>query len=160
MSEIVLTVKHVVVFLLGAALLIRLFGGTEYRKYMEYAAGLIVIAIFATPVLSLFGTGKSVEDWFDIGVLQQKSRQNEEEIRILGEKYEQSVWEKYEKEICQDVAKQCGTDVSKCRVKIDGGKITKITIKGSGQNGMPVAEIRQLAMRYGVDEDSIFFIEE
>lgn len=151
-------VKRGTIFLLGASLLTRLFSGTEYKKYMEYATGLIVIVMAAVPILSLFGKDTSYQDWFQKSIFDQKTEETKEEIRILGENYENSIWEHYETLICKDVAKQCGTDADQCQITIKDGQIEKIEVHT--QKEMSAASIRKLALRYGLDEDCIFLIED
>ena len=79
MSEILLMVKRVSIFLLGTTILTRLFGESEYKKYMEYAVGLILIAMVSSPVLALFGNGTNVEDWLSRAVFDQKAEETVEE---------------------------------------------------------------------------------
>lgn len=156
MGEILLMVKRVTVFLLGATMLTRLFGGTEYKKYLDYAAGLILIALVAAPFLAVFGKDTSLENWVFKGVFEQRTEEMREEMRLLGAEYEQAVLERYEKQVCQDMARFCGVEEENCRVFLADGGIERIEVTlGEGQ---PEPDQMQMSVRYGVDADSIFFV--
>lgn len=156
MGEVLLMVKKVTVFLLGATLLTRLFGVTEYKKYMEYATGLILIAIVAAPFFS-FGEKAGIGEWISQGVFDQKSEDVKEEIRLLGNEYEKSVWERYKKQIRADVAQFCGVGETDCRVWLEGGMIERIEVRVKEEQ--PAQKRMQMSARYGVDADCIYFIE-
>lgn len=158
MSEILIMVKRVSVFLLGATVLNRLFFGTEHKKYMEYATGLILIALVAASFLSLFGKDASLGNWISKGIFDSRAEEKKEEIRLLGEEYEQSVWERYENQIRQDVAAFCGVSIDKCRVWLKEGNIERIEVLVREEQ--PADRILQMSIRYGVDEDCIFLIED
>lgn len=158
MNEILIMVKRVSVFLLGATVLNRLFFGTEHKKYMEYATGLILIALVAAPFLSVFGKDTSLGDWISKGIYDSRAEETKEEIRLLGKEYEQSVWERYENQIRQDVAAFCGVSMDKCRVWLKEGDIERIEVWIEGEQ--PADRILQMSIRYGVDEDCIFLIED
>lgn len=160
MDSILQMVERVTVFLLGATVLTRLFGGMEYRKYMDFAVGLMVIAMVASPVLALFGNDMGIGDWLSRSVFDQKTKEAEEEIRLLGKSYEQSVWEQYEEQLGRDVAERCGVEPEKCRVRIRDGSIERIEVTVSGLQEPVVAKIKELSMCYGVDEECICLIEE
>ena len=68
MQEMVGAVKNVTMFLLLASLLIHLFADTEFKKYFLYAAGLMVMAIFLTPVLSFFSEKADLGEFLKQGV--------------------------------------------------------------------------------------------
>lgn len=158
MSEILIMVKRVSVFLLGATVLNRLFFGTEHKKYLEYATGLILIALVAAPFLSVFGKDTSLGDWISRGIYDSRAEETKEEIRLLGKEYEQSVWERYESQIRQDVAAFCGVSMDKCRVWLKEGDIERIEVMVEGEQ--PADRLLQMSVRYGVDEDCIFLIED
>lgn len=158
MGEILIMVKRVSVFLLGATVLNRLFMGTEYKKYMEFATGLILIALLAAPFLSVFGKDTSFEVWLSKGIFDSRAEETKEEIRLLGKEYEESVWERYEKQVRQDVAEFCGVSMDKCRVWMEEGDIERIEVRVREEQ--PADTTLQMSVRYGVDEDCIFFIEE
>lgn len=160
MSGIFLMVKRGTVFLLMASLLTRLFAGSEYKKYMEYAAGLVMLVLVAVPVLSLFGKETSFRNWFQKSIFDQKAEETKEEISMLGKSYEQSIWERYETQIRQDVAGQCGVEESDCKVTMNDGEIERIEVRIPNNAGTSVTDIQNLARRYGIDEDCIFLIED
>ncbi len=91
MTELLSMVQRVTVFLLIASLVTNLFGGTEYRKYFSYAAGLIVIALVLTPVISLLKKDWNMENWIHERVVTREVEEKEEEMRLLGE-----MWSSYQ----------------------------------------------------------------
>lgn len=91
MAELLSMVQRVTVFLLIASLAANLFGGTEYKKYFNYAAGLIVIALVLAPVLSFFKKDWKLESWIHERVVTREAEEKEEEMRLLGE-----MWNDYQ----------------------------------------------------------------
>lgn len=85
MTELLSMVQRVTVFLLIASLVTNLFGGTEYKKYFNYATGLIVIALVLTPILSFFKKDWKIENWIHERVVTREAEEKEEEMRLLGE---------------------------------------------------------------------------
>jgi hypothetical protein len=126
---------------------------------MEYATALVFLVMLAVPVLALFGKDVSFSDWFQKSIFDRETEETKEEISVLGEKYEQSIWEHYEAQIRQDVAKQCGVEESKCKITMKEGVITGIEVRIPEKESRSTSDIQTLALRYGVDEDCIFLIE-
>ncbi len=89
MEEILVMVQRVTVFILAATLLANLFQGTEYKKYFSFATGLIVIALVLTSVMSAFQREDAMGQMLNRFTLDQKQREEMEEIRLFGEEYEE-----------------------------------------------------------------------
>lgn len=160
MDEILMMMRRVTIFLLVATLLTNLFSDKEYRKYFNYATGLIVIALVLAPVLAVFGKENTMSAWLGQAVFSQKMEQTKEEIRMFGKNYEQAIQKSYETRIRQDVAAQCGTSEENCKVRLAENRIGQITVKLAQEPENVTALIQSLAVRYGVDEDVIFVIYE
>ncbi len=77
--------RHIVVFLLIASMIGNLLVESEYRKYLSYATGLIVMVMFLVPVLSLMGKEKDWKDYLVQADYRQKAEQTKKEIALLGE---------------------------------------------------------------------------
>lgn len=92
MRELLAVVQRVTVFLLIATLFFDLFSGTEYKKYFQYTAGLIVILMILAPVLDVLQKGiHPGKITYGEEIREQVERQ-EEKIMELEQSYERSVW--------------------------------------------------------------------
>ena len=68
MQEILSMVQRVTVFILISTLVINIFSGTEYKKYLQYAVGLIVIVLVVSPIFRLLDKGIDLSQWMDLTV--------------------------------------------------------------------------------------------
>ncbi len=68
MQEILLMVQRVTVFILIATLVTNIFSGTEYKKYLQYAMGLIVIVLVVSPFFKLIRRGIDLREWTDLTI--------------------------------------------------------------------------------------------
>lgn len=68
MQEILSMVQRVTVFILISTLVINIFSGTEYKKYLQYAMGLIVIVLVVSPIFRLLDKGIDLRQWMDLTV--------------------------------------------------------------------------------------------
>lgn len=66
MQEILAMVQRVAVFILISTLVTDIFSGTEYKKYFQYATGLIVIILVMTPVFRLLQGEFDIREWTDL----------------------------------------------------------------------------------------------
>ncbi|MCH5265703.1 MAG: stage III sporulation protein AF [Lachnospiraceae bacterium] len=160
MGMILSMVQRITVFMLAATLFTNLFSGTEYKKYFQYATGLIVTALVLSPVLSLFGEKSNVDEWLGLVVFEQETEQTKEDIRLLGEQYEQAIQERYTKQVREDVAGQCGAEPENCDVVVTEGKLERITVRLQKRPDNVTSLISRLAARYGIDRDNIFIIQQ
>lgn len=158
MHTILMMVRRVTIFLLAATLFTNLFSDYEYRKYFNYATGLIVIALVLAPVLAVFGKGNVMGELLGQAVFNQKTEQAEEEIRMLGEQYAESVQTRYEEQIRQDVAVQCGTEKENCKIRMSENRIEQISVYLEEEPENVTALIQSMAVRYGMDKDNIYVI--
>lgn len=154
------TVKKAAVFTLIAAFFMNLFAGTEYRKYFRFAAGLIVTALVAAPVLDIFSGEMRFQDMLERAVFEQKDRQMEDEIRVMGQQYEETLAQQYVSFIREDAADICGVSFQQCEVECENTKIKRITVKMKSPPDNVRPLIQQMAVRYGLDEGQIWIMEE
>ncbi len=61
-------VQRVTVFILIATLVTNIFSGTEYKKYLQYAMGLIVIVLVVSPFFKLISRGIDLREWTDLTI--------------------------------------------------------------------------------------------
>ncbi len=159
MDSVFTMLQRVSIFILAASLVTNLFAETEYKKYFQYAAGLMVIAMVITPVLALAGEKNNLESWVGNRILDQKAKETEDKIRLLGKEYEKTAKEQFEKQMKQDIAKQCGVGEEDCEVIIDNNRIEQIRVWVSRMPEDVSMRISRLAIRYGLSEDAIFIQE-
>jgi hypothetical protein len=65
MKEILLMVQRVTVFILIATLVTNIFSGTEYKKYLQYAMGLVLVV---SPFFKLISRGIDLREWTDLTI--------------------------------------------------------------------------------------------
>ena len=160
MDTIMEMMRHVVVFLLIASLIGNLLAGSEYRKYLSYATGLIVMVMVLVPVLNLLGKNGDWRDYLVQSDYQKKAEDTEREIAILGDEYENKLREQYENALRAEIAGLCGGEPEQCRLKMRDGKIERIHIKVETMPQSVTSLIDSLSVRYGVERKNIFIMEE
>ena len=153
-------IRHVVVFLLIAALISNLFMGTEYKKYFSYATSLIVVVMVLIPFMQFLGKDQDWRNYLLQADYRQQAEQTKEEIRLLGEEYEQKVQKQYEEQLKEVIAGQCQTEKECCELKMDGQKIRMIRVRVKKMPEQPASLISSLALSFGVEEKNIFIEEE
>lgn len=160
MQSILEMIRHVVVFLLIAALISNLFMGTEYKKYFSYATSLIVVVMVLIPFMQFLGKDQDWRNYLLQADYRQQAEQTKEEIRLLGEEYEQKVQKQYEEQLKEVIAGQCQTEKECCELKMDGQKIRMIRVRVKKMPEQPTSLISSLALSFGVEEKNIFIEEE
>lgn len=160
METITEMMRNVVVFLLIASLIGNLLTGSEYRKYLSYATGLIVMVMVLVPALTLLGKDRDWRDYLVQSDYQKKAEDTEREITILGEEYESKLREQYEDALRTEIAALCGGKPEQCKLKIQDGKIERILMKVETMPGSVTTLIDSLSVRYGVERKNIFIMEE
>ena len=160
MESILEMIRHVVVFLLIAAMISNLFMGTEYRKYFSYATSLIVVVMVLVPFMQFLGKDGDWKDYLLQADYRQQAEQTKEEIRLLGETYEQKVQEKYEDQLKEVIAGQCQTEKECCELTMDGQQIQMIRVRVKKMPEQVSTLISSLALSFGVEDKNIFIEEE
>lgn len=160
MESILEMIRHVVVFLLIAAMISNLFMGTEYRKYFSYATSLIVVVMVLVPFMQFLGKDGDWEAYLLQADYRQQAEQTKGEIRLLGETYEQKVKEQYEDQLKEVIAGQCQTEKECCELKMDGQQIQMIRVRVKKMPEQASTLISSLALSFGVEEKNIFIEEE
>ena len=145
--------RHIVVFLLIASMIGNLLVESEYRKYLSYATGLIVM------VLSLMGKENDWKDYLVQADYRQKAEQTKKEIALLGEEYEKKARKQYEEALRTEIAGLAGAKPERCTVRIREGEVRSIRIKVEKMPDSLDSVITSLSLRYGVEKDNIFIEE-
>lgn len=106
METIMDMIRHVVVFLLLASMVSNLLVEQEYRKYISFATGLIVMVMVLVPVLSLMGKDQDWKDYLIEADYQQRAEGTRKEIEMFGEQYEERIKKELIEEADEDGANQ------------------------------------------------------
>lgn len=160
MKTLIEMIRHVVVFLLIASLIGNLLVEGEYRKYLSYATGLIVMVMVLVPVLSLLGKEKNWQDYLVQADYQQQAEETRKQIALLGEEYEKKVTRQYEEALRREIADLCGGKPQQCILRMRDGKIESIHMKVDVMPKEVDFLISSLSLRYGVKKNNIFLEEE
>ena len=94
MQQIVSLVKNVVMFLLVATMLINLFSDSEYKKYIRYAVGIIVMIMVLSPVWKIIHEGVTLRAPGQDLSVEEQVRLQEERMRLLEEHMEDEMFKK------------------------------------------------------------------
>lgn len=159
MESLLEMVRHVVFFLLIAALIGNLFMGTEYKKYFSYATSLIVVVMVFIPLLQILDREGDWKGYLLQADYRQQAEQTEEEIRLLGKEYEQKVQRKYEDQLKEAIAGQCQTKKECCELRMDGQQIRMIRVQVEKMPEQVSSLVSSLALCYGVAEEKIYIEE-
>lgn len=159
MDTIIEMIRHIVVFILIASLIGNLLVDGEYRKYLSYATGLIVMVMVLVPVLSLMGKERNWEDYLIQADYRQKAEETKKEIAMLGEEYEKKVEKQYEAALRTEVAGLVGVEAERCIIRMREGKVRSIRVKVRQMPSSIDTIITSLSLRYGVEKDNIFIEE-
>ena len=160
METIIDMMKHIVVFLLIASLLGNLFAGSEYRRYLSFTTGLIVMIMVLVPIFSLFGKDWDLKNQWRKAEYHLGLEENVKEVSLLGSDYEKEVLQKYEETVTNDIMKLCDNRAKKCNVIIKDGVIESIHIKMKQTISSQTTLIESLSFRYGIDKNNIFIEED
>lgn len=96
MQDVLNMVRQVTFFLLIATLLVNLLSGSEYKKYIQYAVGLIVMVMVVTPVLKIVHRGFEVSFYDETSEIQEEIKEQEKKMRELENEYEEEMMRKGE----------------------------------------------------------------
>lgn len=159
MESLLEMVRHVVFFLLIAALIGNLFMGTEYKKYFSYATSLIVVAMVFIPLLQILDREGDWKGYLLQADYRQQAEQTEKEIRLLGKEYEKKVQKQYEDQLKEAIAGQCQTKKECCELTMDGQEIRMIRVQVEKMPKQVSSLVSSLALCYGVAEENIYIEE-
>lgn len=160
MDTIMEMIRHVVVFLLIASLIGNLLVEGEYRKYISYATGLIVMILVLVPVLSLVEKKNNWQDYLVQADYRQETENTRRDIALLGEKYEKELEERYEKTLQTEIAQLCEVPAQKCHLHMREGKVESIHVEVPDRKKNMDFLRSTLSLRYGIEKKNIFFEEE
>lgn len=159
MEALLEMVRHVVFLLLIAALISNLFMGTEYKKYLSYATSLIVVVMVCIAMLQIFNREGDWKEYLLQADYRRQAEQTEEEIRLLGGKYEKRVQKQYEDQIKESIAGLCKTKKECCELKMEGQQICMIRVQVEKMPEQVSSLISSLSLCFGVKENNIYIEE-
>lgn len=159
MEEVINMIRRVVAFLFVAVVLSNIFAGSEYRKYLSYATGLITVLLILMPIWQWMGKEKNWEDYFVQSSYEQKMVETKGEIERLGEQYEETIQKQYVASIRQEIAGYCGVETDDCQLTMKGQQIQSIHVKVKEMPKQVTTWLTSLSIRYGVSEENIFIEE-
>lgn len=97
-------IRHVVVFLLLASLVSNLLVEQEFRKYVSFATGLIVMVMILLALLSFMGKENDWKGYLIEAEYQQKAEETRKKIEMFGEQMEERMGEEFRKGMNEDGA--------------------------------------------------------
>ena len=159
MEEVINMIRRVVAFLFVAVVLSNLFAGSEYRKYLSYATGLITVLLILVPVWQWLDEDKTWKDYLVQSSYEQKMVETKGEIERLGEQYEETIQQQYRASIQQEIATYCGVEAKDCQLTMKGQQIQSVHVKVKEMPRQVTTWVTSLSIRYGVSEENIFIEE-
>ncbi len=85
MDTILVTVKHVAIFVLVFSIITNLFSGSSYHRYFRFVEGLMIIILVMTPLFAWFTSENFLDDCLDSHIFELESGFQQEELRMIGE---------------------------------------------------------------------------
>jgi len=88
MDTILVTVKHVAIFVLVFSIISNLFSGSSYHRYFRFVEGLMIIILVMTPLFAWFTSESFLDECLDSHIFQLENGFQEDELRMVGEERE------------------------------------------------------------------------
>lgn len=85
MDIILVTVKHVAIFVLVFSIITNLFSGSSYHRYFRFVEGLMIIILVMTPLFAWFTSENFLDDCLDSRIFELENGFQQDEIRMIGE---------------------------------------------------------------------------
>ncbi len=85
MDTILVTVKHVAIFVLVFSIITNLFSGSSYHRYFRFVEGLMIIILVMTPLFAWFTSENFLDDCLDSHIFELENGFQQEELRMIGE---------------------------------------------------------------------------
>ena len=97
-------VKTIVIFMIFLTIISNMLGKSDFKKYINVAAGLLLVLVTVGPLLSLL-TGKNSFDYhFKSAIFQQESIEVAHEMEQAEEQQKHQIMEAYKKKICEQIS--------------------------------------------------------
>lgn len=88
MDTILVTVKHVAIFVLVFSIISNLFSGSSYHRYFRFVEGLMIIILVMTPLFAWFTSENFLDECLDGHIFELENGFQEDELRMIGEERE------------------------------------------------------------------------
>ncbi len=85
MDTILVTVKHVAIFVLVFSIISNLFSGSRYHRYFRFVEGLMILILVMTPLFTWFTSENFLADCLDSHIFELENGFQEDELRMIGE---------------------------------------------------------------------------
>ncbi len=85
MDIILVTVKHVAIFVLVFSIITNLFSGSSYHRYFRFVEGLMIIILVMTPLFAWFTSDNFLDDCLDSRIFELENGFQQDELRMIGE---------------------------------------------------------------------------
>ncbi len=85
MDTILVTVKHVAIFVLVFSIISNLFSGSGYHRYFRFVEGLMIIILVMTPLFAWFTSENFLNDCLDSHIFELENGFQKDELRMIGE---------------------------------------------------------------------------
>lgn len=85
MDIILVTVKHVAIFVLVFSIITNLFSGSSYHRYFRFVEGLMIIILVMTPLFAWFTSENFLDDCLDSRIFELENGFQQDELRMIGE---------------------------------------------------------------------------
>ena len=154
-------VKNVVFYLIFLTVLTGLLPSGTYEKYIRFFAGLVLILVTISPVLTGLRLEDRIAGYFEEFSFRNNTQDLEREIYGMEEKRLEQLISQYEEAVAVDVrqmAEEAGLRVKDVTVHIEGepssetfGKVTSIYVTAEGmqgEDGEKAAALRRKAAGY------------
>ena len=77
--------RNIVICLFLISLIYQLFPDSDYKKYIRFFTGMVLVVMLATPLLKIFGMEHPLGSLYDSKEYQEQMKKIEEESKYLGE---------------------------------------------------------------------------
>ncbi len=104
MEEILQIVKHVTIFVLVYRMILNLFSGSPYIRYLRMMEGMIVVILILTPVLSWIAGDKAFDGNLERNVSETELEWEKKELEFIGEQRDAFIRQQAEKKGAEDEA--------------------------------------------------------
>lgn len=90
-EQIELWIRNLAYYLVLVTMLVQIVPGSEYKKYIRFFTGLVLIVIFLLPVVKIFGMKVDLNAYYDQVQYQEEIQKLEENFLISDEESEQKI---------------------------------------------------------------------
>lgn len=105
MGEIYRWVKDIIIFLVLTTIISNLLGKSNYKKYVNLVAGIILVILVISPLLNLFQLGDTLDYYFSVNILSSEAKDLNSELLDMEKGQMSEILQEYKEEIKNQVIK-------------------------------------------------------